>query len=86
MDTRDSDKLLENLNEEFDKLKADKTVNLCNFDEIIPISAKHSAKSVDFLKWRLRHWLDVHHSQTTQANVENLQNSLQSLKVHSNLQ
>ena len=86
MDTGDSDKLLEKFNEEFEKLKADKNVTLCNFDEIIPISAKFSNKSVEFLKWRLRHWLDVHHSQTTQANVENLQNSLQTLKVQSNIQ
>ena len=31
-----------------------------SFDEVIPMSAKFSPKTVAFVKKRLRHWLDVH--------------------------
>ena len=77
MDTKDSDKSLEKFYQELDSLKSDGTSTLCNFDEIIPISAKFSNKSVDVLKYRIRHWLDEHHSKVTEGNVDNLESSLQ---------
>jgi len=45
---------------------------LIQFDEIIPISAKHSPKTVEFLKHRLRHWMDVQEVKKTEEKVEQL--------------
>ena len=72
MDSEGSEQLLENFHEELKKEQI-----LCQFDEIIPISAKFSGKSVDILKYSLRHWLDEHHTQSTEGNIEKLEKSLQ---------
>ena len=45
---------------------------LCQFDEIIPISAKFSPKTVEYLKHRLRHWMDVQETHKTEDNVDQL--------------
>ena len=74
MDSDGSEQLLENFHEE---LKREESTALCQFDEIIPISAKFSGKSVDILKYSLRHWLDEHHTQSTEGNIEKLEKSLQ---------
>ena len=84
MDSKDSDKLLDKFYEEFEKMQSDENIALCNFDEIIPISAKFSPKSVDILKHRLRHWIDEHHTMNTEFNIEKLENSLQVSHVQNN--
>ena len=85
MDSKGSDKLLDNFYEEFERIQSDENITLCNFDEIIPISAKFSPKTVDILKHRLRHWLDEHHTMNTEFNIENLENSLQISHVQNNI-
>lgn len=45
---------------------------MCQFDEIIPISAKFSPKTVEILKHRLRHWMDVQETRKTDENVEQI--------------
>ena len=74
MDSEGSEQLLENFHAE---LKREQSTVLCQFDEIIPISAKFSGKSVDILKYSLRHWLDEHHTISTEGNIEKLEKSLQ---------
>ena len=81
MDSVGSNKLLENFYEELETLKSDIDTTLCQFDEIVPISAKFSGKSVDLLKYSLRHWLDEHHSKSTEGNVKKLEESLQLCEV-----
>ena len=85
MDSTDSDKLLDQFYEEFQEMENNSSISLCKFDEIIPISAKFSSKSVELLKQRIRHWLDEHHSKTTELNVDSLEQSLNLLKVSNNL-
>jgi len=44
--------------------------DLYKFDEVIPISAKFSPKSVEVLKHRVRHWLDEYETRRTESNIE----------------
>jgi len=82
MDSKGSKKHLEIFQSEYEQilknisssnLPTDSLPNqLCHFDEIISISAKFSPKSVNLLKHRLRHWMDVHDTSRTQDNVDHL--------------
>ena len=37
------------------------SINRCvHFDEIIPVSAKFSPKTVEVLKYKIRDWMDAH--------------------------
>ena len=77
MDSEGSQQLLERFHEEFELLESEDNHVLCKFDEIIPISAKFSGKSVEILKYSLRHRLDEHHSKLTEENIEKLEKQLQ---------
>ena len=77
MDSEGSDQLLEYFHKELEVLRNEKNTVLCKFDEIIPISAKFSGKSVDSLKYSLRQQLDEHHSKSTEGNIERLEKHLQ---------
>ena len=77
MDSEGSEQLLESFHEELKVLQNEDNTVLCKFDEIVPISAKFSGKSVDSLKYSLRQWLDEHHSKTTEGNIEKLEKHLQ---------
>ena len=82
MDSKHSDALHKKFTEELEKLREDSnTTTLCQFDEVIPISAKFSKKSVEILKHRLRHWLDVHHSKLTEPNLDKIERTLQLSRV-----
>ena len=83
MDSPSSDKLLLNFQKEFEELKNDEDLvdDLCVFDEVIPISAKFSNKSVQILKYRLRHWIDEYNSLSTDSNISKLENSIELSKV-----
>jgi len=66
MDSKGSDRLLKTFNEGLEELKAkadSEVYPLCIFDEVIPISAKHSRPTVEVVRDRVRHWLDLHHAQ-----------------------
>ena len=86
MDSKHADALHDKFTEELNKLRDDSSnTTLCQFDEIIPISAKFSRKSVDILKHRLRYWLDVHHSKMTEPNLDKIERTLQLSKVGNNI-
>jgi len=86
MDCKGSDKQFEIFKREFEKVVDDiKTSDLpedslphqlCQFDEIIPISAKFSPKSVELVKHRLRHWMDVHEAKKTEQKVHELKDKV----------
>ena len=54
---------------------------LCQFDEIIPISAKFSPKTVEYLKHRLRHWMDVQETHKTEDNVDQLMEKVAAMHI-----
>ena len=83
MDSVGSDQLLLTFHKEFEELKNDEGLvdDLCVFDEVIPISAKFSNKSVQMLKYRLRHWIDEYNALATDSNISKLENSIELSKV-----
>ena len=80
MDSSGSEALLKAFHSEFEELQ-DNEEDLCLFDEIIPISAKFSNKSVLVLKHRLRHWMDEYHAKRTEGNISKLEANLELRKV-----
>eukprot|EP00092_Neocalanus_flemingeri_P020322 GFUD01022013.1.p1 GENE.GFUD01022013.1~~GFUD01022013.1.p1 ORF type:complete len:380 (-),score=132.46 GFUD01022013.1:271-1410(-) len=86
MDSKGSEEQFKTFKSEYEKvveniqtsgLPADSLPDLlCQFDEIIPISAKFSPKSVEFLKHRLRHWMDVAETRKTEENVDQLSSKM----------
>ena len=83
MDSSGSEDLLKTFHSEFEELQNNEEIlgDLCLFDEIIPISAKFSNKSVLVLKHRLRHWIDEHHAKRTEENISKLEANLKLTKV-----
>ena len=83
MDSSGAESLLQNFHSEFEELQNNKELveDLCLFDEIVPISAKFSNKSVLVLKHRLRHWMDEYHAKSTEGNISKLEDSLKLTKV-----
>ena len=83
MDSSGAESLLQNFHAEFEELQNNKELvaDLCVFDEIIPISAKFSNKSVLVLKHRLRHWMDEYHARRTEDNISKLDAELKLTKV-----
>ena len=82
MDCKGSEEQFETFKKEFEQAVANIQTaglppdslpgQLCQFDEIIPISAKFSPKSVELVKHRLRHWMDVQETKKTEENVDQL--------------
>ena len=83
MDSSGSESLLQTFHSEFEELQnnEDLAADLCLFDEIVPISAKFSNKSVLVLKHRLRHWIDEYHARKTEDNISKLEAKLELTKV-----
>ena len=80
MDSSGSEALLKAFHSELEELQNNEE-DLCLFDEIIPISAKFSNKSVLVLKHRLRHWMDEYHAKRTESNISKLEANLELTKV-----
>jgi len=80
MDTKGAKEKLAAFKEELEKVKLNRTSStlpkdlrpgrFINFDEIIPISAKFSPKSVTELKFKLRDCIDEYDSRRTEENLE----------------
>ena len=83
MDSTGSDQLLRTFQKEFEELQNNEELSrdLCSFDEVIPISAKFSNKSVEILKHSLRHWMDEYDALRTESNISKLQHSIESSEV-----
>jgi len=83
MDSSGSDNLLQTFQKEFEELQnhEDLLQDLCLFEEVIPISAKFSNKSVQLLKYRLRHWIDEYNAKLTESNISKLENSIEMTKI-----
>ena len=83
MDSSGSEQLLQTFQKEFEELQSNEELmkDLCLFDEVIPISAKFSNKSVQLLKHRLRYWMDEYHARRTESNISKLEHSIKLNKV-----
>ena len=83
MDSSGADSLLKTFHTEFEELQNNEELvdDLCLFNEIIPISAKFSNKSVLVLKHRLRHWMDEYHAKRTEDNISKLEANLKLTKI-----
>ena len=83
MDSSGAESLLQTFHSELEELQNNEELvdDLCLFNEIIPISAKFSNKSVLVLKHRLRHWMDDHHAKRTEDNISKLEANLKLTKV-----
>merc|ERR1719481_325274 len=91
MDSKGSDKMFVEFENDYKDavaniqscgLPSDSVPNkICYFDEIVPLSAKHSQKSVEHLKSRLRYWMDQAELKNTEDMIEEL-NQKVSLKCN----
>ena len=88
MDSKGVDQLLQSFQKEFEELQNNEELSrdLCLFDEVIPISAKFSNKSVQILKHSLRHWMDENDALKTESNISKLEHSLEASKVENIIQ
>ena len=83
MDSSGAEPLLQTFHKELEELLNNEELveDLCLFNEVIPISAKFSNKSVLVLKHRLRHWMDEYHAKRTEDNISKVEANIVLTKV-----